>query len=366
MIYYLVTPEYTHTMRTFLDHWAGDVQGRIRIVPYNEAFNAPELPVGTYIFSDLERMLPAEMEAATLVWNQLHAAGARLLNHPTRTLRRYDLLTMLYAKGRNRFRVAHATDRAAELRFPVFVREESDHAGSITRLITNRRKLDDALSGAMVRGHRLKNLLVEEYCDTSDATGVFRKHSAFVVGGRVVPCHVDCSRGWVVKDTDLVSPEVMEEERRYLETNPHGRWLEETFALAGVDYGRIDYSLLGDAPQVWEINTNPIVILHPDNYSEIHMPVKRMFAERIRPAFEAIDTVTPGRTIALSVPPLLRSRLKKESNRRRRALKRHQQVRRISRSVPFRLVRGIARPVLTVLSPLVARMGGGGSVAKPH
>ncbi len=366
MIYYLVTPEYTHTMRTFLDHWAGDVRGRIRILTYDEAFHSPELPVGTYIFSDLERMLPAETETATLVWNQLHGAGARLLNHPTRTLRRYDLLTMLYAKGRNRFRVARATDRAAELRFPVFVREEADHAGSITKLLANRRKLDDALSGAMVRGHRLKNLLVEEYCDTSDANGVFKKHSAFIIAGRVVPCHVDCSRGWVVKDTDIVSPEVMEEERRYLETNPHRQWLEETFALAGVDYGRIDYSLLGGAPQVWEINTNPIVILHPDNYSEIHMPVKRMFAERIRPAFEAIDTVAPGRTIALSVPPLLLARLKKESSRRRRALARHQRVRRITRSVPFRMVRGIARPFLTAISPLVARMGRRENVAKSH
>ena len=359
MIYYLVTPEYTHTMRTFLDHWAEGVHGRIQIVTYDEAFHAPELPVGTYIFSDLERLLPAETETAILVWNQLHAAGARLLNHPTRTLRRYDLLTMLYAKGRNRFRVAHAADRAVELHFPVFVREEADHAGSITELLPNRRKLDDALAGAIVRGHRLKNLLVEEYCDTSDANGVFRKHSAFVVGGRVVPCHVDCSRGWVVKDTDLVSPEVMAEERQYLETNPHRQWLEETFGLAGVDYGRIDYSLLGDAPQVWEINTNPIVILHPENYSEIHLPVKRMFAERIRPAFEAIDTVAPGRTVTISVPPVLLSRLKKESNRRQRALNRHQRVKRLSHSVPFRIARGIARPLLTAISPLVARMGRG-------
>jgi hypothetical protein len=366
MIYYLVTPEYTHTMRTFLDHWAGNVQERIRIVTYDEAFRARELPVGTYIFADLERMLPAETEAATLVWNQLHAAGARLLNHPTRTLRRYDLLTMLHARGRNRFRVARATDAAAELGFPVFVREEADHRGSITKLLENRHQLDDALSGAMVRGHRLKNLLVEEYCDTSDAHGVFRKHSAFVVGGRVVPCHVDCSRGWVVKDTDLVSPEVMEEERRYVETNPHRQWLEETFALAGVDYGRVDYSLLGDAPQVWEINTNPIVILHPDNYSEIHMPVKRLFAEQIRPAFEAIDTVAPGRTVTLAVPPLLLSRLDKESNARRRAQSRHLWIRRITRSAPFKLVRAVARPFLTALSPLIARMGRGQGAAKSN
>jgi hypothetical protein len=366
MITYLVTPEYTHTMRTFLDHWAGETAAQIRILTYDEAFRSPELPLETYIFSDLERLQPTETEVAARIWDQLHAAGARLLNHPQRTLRRYDLLTTLHAAGRNRFRVARATDRAAELQFPVFVREEADHRGSITKLLENRHQLDDALAGAMVRGHRLSGLLVEEYCDTSDEKGVFRKYSAFIVGGRVVPCHVDCSHGWVVKDTDLVDPEIMELERSYLETNPHRAWLEETFALAHVDYGRIDYSLLGDAPQVWEINTNPIVILHPDHYSEIHMPVKRVLAEKIRPAFAALDTVPPGRSVKLDIPAALLARLAKEAHERRHASERHQRVRRITRSIPFRVVRGLTRPLLTAISPWVTRLGRGRNAAKSY
>lgn len=358
MIYYLATPEYTHTMRTFLEHWAGDLASRIRIVTYNDALHAKELPLGTYIFSDIERLLPAETEAATAVWDQLHAAGAHLLNHPKRTLRRYDLLTTLYEKGRNRFRVIRANDRRTELRYPVFVREEADHRGSITMLLENRRQLDEALLGAMLRGHRLSGMLVVEYCDTSDEHGVFRKHSAFMVGGRVVPCHIDCSLGWLVKDTDIVNEQVMAEERDYVEHNPHREWLEETFGLAGVDYGRADYSLLDGAPQLWEINTNPMVILDPANYTEIHMPVKRQFADQIRPALEALDSVAEGTAVRITVSPALIRGMETDERKRRKAVSRHAWIRRATRSLPFQILRRIVRPVWTLFTPLVSRMSG--------
>jgi hypothetical protein len=357
MIHYLVTPGYAHTMRTFLDHWARELEPRVRIVTYDEALRAERLPLGTYIFSDLERLLPSEREIATHVWDQLNAAGARILNHPARTLRRYELLSMLHERGRNHFRVVRASDRHAKLRFPVFIREEGEHSGSLTRLIKNRRQLDEALVGAMFRGHRLRNLLVVEYLDTSDADGVFRKYSSFVVGGRVVPCHIDCSRGWVVKDTDIVSDEVTSNERRYLETNPHREWLEETFALAGVDYGRIDYGLKDGRPEVWEINTNPIVILHPQNYSEMHMPVKRRFAELIRPAFEAIDFAAPlGAEVRIEIPVPLFTRLDFEKRRQRWAHAHRTLVRNAKRSMAFRAARGVLRPLMTPISPFLARI----------
>ena len=59
------------------------------------------------------------------------AAGAKLLNHPQRTLKRYDLLTMLYEKGRNSFRVVRATDKTTPLKFPAFLREFRDLDGAL-------------------------------------------------------------------------------------------------------------------------------------------------------------------------------------------------------------------------------------------
>ena len=357
MIYYLVTPKYEHTIENYLAHWAPELGSRFQVVYYNDVLRARELPLGTYIFSDLERLLPVETEIATRVWDQLKAAGAPLLNHPTRTLRRYDLLTMLHAKGRNHFRVARASDRRADLTFPVFLREEGDHSGSLTKLLENRQELDEALVGAIFRSHQLDTLLVVEYCHTADAEGIFKKYSAFMVGGRVVPCHVDCSRGWMVKDTDIVDERVMAEELSYVQTNPHREWLEETFRLAGVDYGRIDYGFLDGVPQVWEINTNPVVILTPDHYNEIHMPVKRTFAAHIGPAFAATDTLgDTRRMVPISVDPSLLVRLDAEKKKQRWHKARRRFMRRAVRMRAIKELRRLIRPLMTPVAPLVARI----------
>jgi len=90
MIYYLVTPRFEHTIKNYLAFWAKELEPRFQILFYNDVLRASELPLGTYIFSDLERLTPAETEIATRVWEQLNKAGAKLLNHPRRTLKRYD------------------------------------------------------------------------------------------------------------------------------------------------------------------------------------------------------------------------------------------------------------------------------------
>jgi hypothetical protein len=42
-----------------------------------------------------------------------------------------------------------------------------------------------------------------------------------------------------------------------MKQNPHEKSLNNVFDLAGINYGRIDYSILHGKPVVWEINTNP-------------------------------------------------------------------------------------------------------------
>lgn len=354
MIYYLVNTGYSHTIRTFLEHWEPGLAPRIRILDYGEVLHARELPVGTYVFSDLERLSPTELDIAEIIWSQLHAAGSRLLNHPRRTLRRYDLLSTLHRLGRNDFRVVRAADRNAAYTFPVFLREEGDHAGSLTKLLNTRSDVEQALAGALVRGHRLEHLLITEYCNTVDENGMFRKYAAFRMGDRIIPAHIDVSRQWVVKDTDVTEGDVLANERRYIETNPHEAWLRETFEIAGVEYGRMDYGVLGDRLQVWEINTNPVTILNPSHYGEAHMPIKRLLAERIGPALAALDTPATG-VVALEVPPALHQRAHAERRAETRSRKRVKTVRRIKGSLAFRVFRGITRPLLRPLAPLLTR-----------
>ena len=282
MLYYLVTAEHAYTMQAYMQGWGRFPSSRLRIVPY-ESLVGPrvELRCGSYIFSDLERLSASERELAACVWRQLAAAvpTGRLLNDPTRVLARYELLRSLHASGWNRFRALRATEPLEGLRFPVFLRNEHEHGGSLTPLLASPRELQRALSWAWLQGHRLQDLLVMEFCDTSDEAGIYRKYSAFVVGDRILPRHLIFSRHWLVKKPDLETAATRSEAETYLETNPHAAWLREIFALAGIEYGRIDYSMLNGRPQVWEINTNPTV---------------GRLAVRLTEAFDALDTPSAG------------------------------------------------------------------------
>jgi hypothetical protein len=105
-------------------------------------------------------------------------------------------------------------------------------------------------------------------------------------------------RDWLVEGRfSLKTPEVLEKERRYMETNPHERELREIFRLARIDYGKIDYAILGNRLQVWEINTNPNIFPETARHVFARMgqadverkAVTSRFAEDIAVAFAEID-----------------------------------------------------------------------------
>ncbi|MFI5426708.1 hypothetical protein [Aeromicrobium sp. UC242_57] len=67
----------------------------------------------------------------------------------------------------------------------------------------------------------------------------------------------------MTKVSDLVEPSMNAEELEFIENFPHHDDVAEAFELAGLDYGRIDYGIVDGRMQVWEINTNPIVLHRP-------------------------------------------------------------------------------------------------------
>ena len=90
-----------------------------------------------------------------------------------------------------------------------------------------------------------------------------------------------------------------------METNPHERELREIFRLARIDYGKIDYAVLGDRLQVWEINTNPTLAPTPDRIVAERRAVLSQRVERIAAAFAEIDvhddTYPPEPPVSLSL-----------------------------------------------------------------
>ena len=317
MIHHLVTAPNRYTLEIFLRDWEPSLAGNVVTRSYEETVRQRLVP-GTYVFSDLELLDDAQRRLAEMLWGRLSELGSRvrLLNDPTRVLSRYALLRRLHAEGVNRFDVFRLLDvlrRPApepvpatsgpsdgegstggrpRPRWPVFVRRENDHGGSLTPLMHTWEEVGEAALALVATQPDPQELLLVEYEDTSDARGVFRKYGAFVIGDAIVARSLMFSRHWVVKDSELFDPEFLDEEERFVAANPHADALRDIARRARVDYGRIDYAVADGRIQVWEINTNPMVESGLAEFDapdpQVHRaPLRRIAAELRRLDFQA-------------------------------------------------------------------------------
>ena len=188
------------------------------------------------------------------------------------------------------------------MKYPVFVRREDDH-GSLKRDLLH----DEAsvLRAIDASGAPVSETLVIEYIDTRGADGIYRKYSALRIGDRPFPRHLLFSKGWIVKYADLVDPHLLDEEERYLNRfdgdAAHEAQVMRAFELAGVEYGRIDYSLDRDGRvQVWEINLSPNLGSPPNKIARGRLESQWVISAQIVDAIGALDA---GETeMALPVP----------------------------------------------------------------
>ena len=78
-------------------------------------------------------------------------------------------------------------------------------------------------------------------------------------------------------------------------SNPYGDAMRRVFELANIDYGRVDFGLVGGQPQIYEINSNPDLKLNPKT-----SPAPRrnessaLFKSNYLEALRALDTSAPG------------------------------------------------------------------------
>lgn len=294
MIHYLVREQHAHTMRGFLRHWAPELREHVQVLPWEEVFRSAALPSGVHIFSDLERLRGPERRLAAELADRVAAAGSRVLNHPRDVLTRHALLCALHAAGLNAFR-SHRRIDPRRLRWPVFLRTEREHDGALSPLLHGPRDLALALLRLARRPLALRaGLLAVEFEDTSDAAGLFRKYSVLRVGDAYVPRHILVSRNWMLKIADIVDASTLSAEEAFFREPAHVELVKRAFEIARVDYGRIDYSVVGDRIVVWEINTNPghtprRVRLHPDRIASQERAVAPLVE-----VFRALDRATPG------------------------------------------------------------------------
>ena len=261
MLFYVVPARQDSGIRLYLDSWGRQFAERMRVLPYEELPAVRTLAPGTYILSALDQLGPAMLRfVRELRIALVGRPGYRFLNDPRFTLFRRKLLQELHHRGLNEFRVVRAGGDLAGLRFPVFLRSEREHNGALSPLLDSQARIEEAIGRALLRGRRLDDLLLVEFCHTADHHGRYRKYAAYRVGDRIVPRHLACGGDWMLKyEIEDQPPEIIEEELEYVRTNPHRDQLAEIFEIAAADYGRIDYSLSDGRIQTWEINLNPII-----------------------------------------------------------------------------------------------------------
>lgn len=306
MIHYVVTREHSYTIRMYLETWGRPLLKRFRIIPYDRLVNMRTFKLGVYIFSDIERLSPVTAEAVRSVREQLagNEGSFALLNDPARTMRRYDLLRTLHEQGINSFNAYRVTDNPQPQRYPVFIRGENDHSGARTGLIASYDELQSAIDDCCSKGMAREEMLITEFCDTSE-DGLYRKYGVFIVGDKLIPRHVWTGRGPFVKVPGRNDDDTVNSELEFLRDESHLDVIRHVMSLAHIDYGRVDFGLADDKPQIWEINTNPCVASQLATMTSGRHDVTAEFTGNMAEAFEAIDDEIDDGDPVRIIPPAI-------------------------------------------------------------
>ena len=310
MISYWVTESGRFGIDAYRQNRGLAIADRFQTRLYDHIGDVVQLTSGAQVFSALDHLTEAQKDVVAAIWDghAVAAPEATRLNDPRRVHLRFPLLKTLHEQKLNSYRVFRARDLEQVDTFPVFVRHMYDHSGPRTRLLNTRREVGAALFALRLRGYRLRDLMIVEFCNTSNRDGLFRKFSAFKVGKHIIPCHLLVSNYWCVKSArSQPTEESLREGIEFVDANPHHDWLRRVFAVGGVDYGRVDYGVLDGTPQVWEINLNPTIgrvtgwqgnFALPAAINTLREHHREAFHARLRAAFVALDT---GETQAVSV-----------------------------------------------------------------
>ena len=312
MIHFVTTQDHQYTVRNLV-RWHG--KKVCRQWTYEQIFRRGSLPLGTWIFTDHERLSDFELEAAGQIATRIEAAGSPVLNHPARVRGRFETLNRLREQELNDFSAFRCESTPQPSRFPVFVRWAYDHKNIQHNLIENQAALNTELQKLEEQGVPLQGKLVIEYSGEQMLPNTWCRFSTYRIGTDLISHHTAFDHTWVVKNG--LSNDAFEEhpdktrmidiEREFVSKNLYASTVEKAFTLARIDYGRADFALVNNRIQVYEINTNPthgffttmLEATHPDRRATQRQSEEKLQASILALNHSGDGNVTTG-------PPLLR------------------------------------------------------------
>jgi hypothetical protein len=259
MIIFFTTQPHRYTLDGLLQ--SRFRKAKVKVQSYDWLFRQSGIRAATCIFTDFDRLRHFELVMAARVFQQLRGGGIRVLNDPARCCQRQELLFRLYKAGINRFRAYPAALDPMPSRFPVFLKCESDHAQDFRELIADQATLENRLATLRASGFPLHYMLVIEFANRQHRDKVYRRYTIYRIGDRMVAANPVTEADPFVKygDVGLATPADLAASVAEIMENPHADCMRRVFEIAEIEYGRADFGFDGDAPAVYEINTNPSI-----------------------------------------------------------------------------------------------------------
>lgn len=300
-IVYVTTADHGDTLGV-LPRELGARGVRLDIWSWDSVFRARKLPRATWILTDFDRLSPTQLEAAGRVYRRLGKGGLTVLNDPRRFRNRAQLIAALQEKGINSFGCALPAAGQWPERYPAFLRTIAGHRGITGDLLRSPREASLALRVALRDGHTLSDLVFVEYCAEPVAeTGRFQKHAGLLVGDRIIRANTVNDMTWKAKvgTPGLASDAQYAAERAEFHDWPHRDFVARVFEVAGMDFGRVDFGLVGGRPQAYEVNTNPTLDMPLDHVNADRRATLALYRAAILDAFAAIATPGGGPAVPL-------------------------------------------------------------------
>lgn len=306
MIYFVTHHDQSYTAVNLVSDARERREADLRLLNYRDLFTKRVAPVGHYVFTDFDRLTAYEIQIAATVARRLQevAPAARVLNRPAEVLERYPLLRRLAREGLNDFSAYRIDSDEMPKRYPVFIRSEDDCHKPDTGLLESETELRAAIDRLRAAGVPMKRRIAVEYCTEPSSDGLFRKYGVFRIGKRLVAQHIFHHTDWYVKRSTRGQSEgpLHDELMAFIRDNPHAAEVERSFDIARIDYGRIDYTIVGGRLQTFEINTNPA--FNPGSPASPALAERRRgFRSRVYAAFNEIDVPIEGpATVRFDLP----------------------------------------------------------------
>lgn len=284
--------------------FAGDLATRVRVLAYEDLFRWRIAPIGHYIFTDFDRLAVYERQVAEHVARCVQAAvpAARILNRPARVLERFALLRRLHAVGINSFDVIRLDEGRRPPRYPAFIRREDEFLDQQPPIVVDSDAAYDAAVEELERsGVPVRGFVAIGWCDARGADGMFRKYGTICIGERLVPIHLQINGDWVVKfsGSRLTAAHVAEE-LAFVQDRAHHDVLRRAFAIARIEYGRIDYGIVDGRIEIFEINTHPTM---PGGGSNPARAVRsKIVVDALVEALRDLDQPLPKGEITFDLP----------------------------------------------------------------